>query len=288
MTGLFDKGITSVHPEYLALRDQSRHADLRRHCSQLWGTFEPFADADFLAEFALHPHQRYWEMYLGVRLIELGFQLRPRASADGPDLLLILDNRNVWIEATVPGEGAGIDSVPTLEEHSGFMPIPEDKIILRFTNSISEKKQRLDHYLDAGIVAAADAYIIAISGGRIQMLMFNGPMPAIIKSVYPIGDHQVIVDANKGEVIEQRLAIRRAIEKASGSLVSTQSFIDPSFSAVSGLLYSDVALTNQPKDQTQEFLFIHNSVAAAPMDNGWLGIGRDCWVEQGRLRIDPN
>lgn len=287
MTDLFDIEFASTQASYLALRDDPGNVELRDYCSGLWKKFAPYADQDFTQQFALHPHRRFWEMYIGVALLERGFDLQPRKSLDGPDLHLILDDKDVWIEATAPGEGVGEDSVPTLDEHSGFVPVPDDKVILRFTNSVSEKKQRLDHYIGTGIVGLNDAYVIAINGARIEMSLLDGPMPVIVKAVYPIGEHQVIIDTNKMEVIEERYATRRAILKASGSPVSTQSFIDPSYSGVSGVLYARKPIAIHSGDARADFLYIHNHGADNRMEIGWLGAGRECWVEDEQLRFSP-
>ena len=142
-----------------------------------------------------------------------GFDLQPRSSSHGPDIHLILDGENVWIEATAPSEGVGEDAVPTLDEHSGYVPVPEDNVILRYSSSISEKMQRLDNYIETSIVGPNDFYIIAINGARIEMSLLDGPIPAIVRAVYPIGDQQVTIDKNKMEVIEERYATRRTIRK---------------------------------------------------------------------------
>ena len=288
MIGLFDYSIESDNSDYLALRDAPRLSGIKQYCIELWQTFSPFADRLFSDEFSRNIHQRFWEMYLRVQLLELGFDLHPRSSDGGPDLHFIDGNRNVWIEATVPSEGEGIDKVPSLEEHSGFVPVPDDKIILRFTNSFSEKKKKLDNYLKEGIVLPEDAFLIAICGGIIQLLWFDGPMPAIGRALYPIGEHKVMIDTDKMEIINERYESRYEILKDSGSAVRTDTFLDPMYSRISGVLFSDVAITNISSEPGREFLFIHNYRADVPMDRGWLKTGRDCWVQNDRIHFAQN
>lgn len=225
MDNLFSKSINSSNEEFLALRDCARHAELRNYCMLLWEKFSPFADRSFSYEFAQNLHQRFWEMYLGSRLLDLGYELQPRASDKGPDFHLIIDNRNVWIEATAPSEGVGVDSVPTLEEHSGFDPIPEEKIILRFTNAISEKKGKILQYQKVVIVQDEDTFLIGICGGRILLTLYDAPMPSVIKSVYPIGERKSTIDPVNMEIIEDEYGSRDKILKVSGSQVSTDSFL---------------------------------------------------------------
>jgi len=102
MIGLFDDSIESDNSDYLALRDAPSLSGIKQYCNELWQTFSPFADRLFSDEFSRNIHQRFWEMYLGVQLLGLGFDLQPRSSDEGPDLHFIDGNRNVWIEAHVP------------------------------------------------------------------------------------------------------------------------------------------------------------------------------------------
>jgi hypothetical protein len=288
MVELFSDSIGSDNDEYLALRDDPRFSEIKHYCNELWRKFYPFADRLFVDEFSRNLHQRFWEMYLGVQLLELGFDLQPRSSDEGPDLLINDGNRKVWIEATVPSEGVGIDRVPNLEEHTGFVPVPDDRIILRFTNSISEKNNKLDNYLREGIVFPEDAYLIAVCGGIIQLMWFDGPMPNIVRALYPVGDHKVTLDFENKEIIDEHFESRYEILKDSGSPVRTDSFLDPTYSRISGVLFSNVAITDIPIEPGREFLFIHNYHADLPIERGWIRTGKDYWFQDNRIHSTQN
>ena len=283
---LFSKSIRSDNDEYLALRDCARNAELRNKCKLLWEKFVPFADRSFAREFALHPYQRFWEMYLGSRLLDLEFEIQKRATERGPDFHLIIENRNVWIEATVPSEGVGYDSVPSPTEINKYEPIPEEKIILRFTNAISEKNKKLSQYIEDGTVQQNDAFIIGICGGKIPLAQYNGTMRSIIKSVYPFGEHSSKIDPMSLEIVENGYRKRTKIIKNSGSQVSTDGFFNPLYSGISGIIYSDTTMTNLPNEPYKEFLYIHNYQANVPMRKGWLKSGKDCWFDENGLFIE--
>lgn len=278
MGNLFQDSISSNNEEYLALRDEKRLSETKDYCLSLWNEFAPFADRSFCREFALHPHQRFWEMYLGVHLLSLDFELVHRKTDKEPDLHLIINNKHVWIEATVPGKGEGADKVPTINEHSSFTPIPVEKIILRFTNNLSEKKDQLRNYMCEGIVKPHDRYLIAINGGRIPLVQFDAdPIPAIVKSVYPIGKNQVLIDTNKFEIIKDQYMLRTCIIKKCGSKVSTCFFEDSTNANIPGIIYSETTMINLPTIPKDDFLFIHNNISDAPLDQGWLKSGKECW-----------
>src|SRR5271167_2405657 len=79
---------------YSAATDE--HRKIREHCEYLWRLYKPYADKNFLPEFVLHFHERWFEMYLGACLLTRGVALRP-CKLPGPDLLAQVDGRRVWI-----------------------------------------------------------------------------------------------------------------------------------------------------------------------------------------------
>ena len=196
MKDLFEYVVGKASAEFVALRDEPRNAQMKKLAQEMWQKFATWADPNFPEQFSQHVHPRFWEMYLGVCLLENNFQLVPKKSSDGPDYHILLNGKNLWIEATAPEAGSGNDAVPSIFEHDKFHPVPEDKIILRFTNAIAEKLKKREEYLKKRIIDANDAYVIALNGVGIQMTLFEGPMPAIIKSVYPAGDYSVTIDVN--------------------------------------------------------------------------------------------
>lgn len=285
MTDLFDPSIPSNNDIFLRLRDDSRFAHKRQYCEEMWRDFAPYADPNFPREFADQLHPRFWEMYLGVQLITRGFGLISGKTEGGPDFHFKLNDQDVWVEATAPDEGEGPDAVPSLEEHNSYTPIPEDRIILRFTNSIWEKKQKLAQYIADGLVSSTDPYIVAINGRGIDMLAFDDPLAAVVKSVYPIGGYAVTIDTNSGEAISEGYQPRYEIVKESGAGVPTSAFLDPESSGVSGILYSNAALWNLPDKPGEEFLYIHNHAADVGLDLGWFGSGKDYYVEDDQLAM---
>ena len=133
-----------------------------------------------------------------------------------------------------------------------------------------------------------DAFLIAICGGIIQLLWFDAPLPAIVRALYPIGDHKVTIDTMKMEIIDEHYEARHEILKDSGSAVSTDTFLDPLYSRISGVLFSDVDITNIPSEPGREFLYIHNYHANVPMEKGWLKIGKDYWFQENQIHFSQN
>lgn len=283
MKNLFLEGSEIGNREYRALRDDPKNEEYRYRCEKLWSEFSPFADTNFPSAFANDLHSRYWEMYLGVSLLRIGFDLQPRSISEGPDLQISLGENNLCVEAIAPDEGTGPDAVPKLEDHNRFEPVPDEKIILRFTNAISEKWKALRKYQEKDIISNEDHFVIAVNGHGIQMVMFDSPIQTIIKAVYPIGDPVVTINTKTMEIESEEYKPRYKIKKNSGADVDTNTFLDPSFSDISGVLYSKASIFDPIDHLGDDFLYIHNSIAERNMDLGWLGIGIECFVDGDEL-----
>jgi hypothetical protein len=83
--------------------------------------------------------------------------------------LLERDGNRVWVEAVVATNGipGRPDSVVEPNpDRSG--KIPEEKLVLRYANAISEKYRKYRGYLRDGIIHKNDAFVIAINGAALS------------------------------------------------------------------------------------------------------------------------
>lgn len=287
---LFDIPGDSCHENYLRLRDDARNEDRRQQCDLLWQRFWPYAEPTFKEEFSRQPQKRYWEMYLGCHVLQIGYRLEHKTDQFGPDLCFDIRGTRVWVELTAVDEGTGPDAVPKVSQHSGHDPIPDDRIVLRFTNAVSEKHKKLISYQERGLVSGEDAYVVAVNAAEIDMSLFDFdfPVPLIIKALYPLGQHVIQFDPMQEEVVGEGYRLRATIQKKSGSEVPTDIFLDPGYSGISGVLYSLAACWDLPTRSVNDLLYVHNSVASTPLTNGWVKAGRDCWKENDHWTIREN
>lgn len=240
----------------------------------MWVRTRDFLDPDFTYRFASELPQRYWELWLACLLLERGFELEPKQKSQGPDFHIRLDGKDVWIEAAVPGEGTGTDSVPSIYASTGIDPLPVDKIILRFTNSIKMKLDAWVSYVKSGAVRAADPFVIAVNGGGIELAQFEDPVvPIIVRAVYPVGNLKVVFDPSADKVVSEGLEHRAKILKAGGSAVPTGTFLDPAYSGISGVLYARTSVHDLLGSPDESLVFVHNLAADAPLPVGWAGPG---------------
>jgi hypothetical protein len=166
-TPLFTEGDAS-EPAYRNIRD-AKDGPLkaeRLHCEYLWIFYQHHADKEFCNEIRSNFDARYWEMYLTTSLILAGFEVT--CPKPGPDVGIIHKGQRIWFEATSPTRGTdgSPDQIP--EEHVAgphdpvvFQDVPNEKIILRYLNSISVKyNEQYANWLKKGIVSEKRARAI--------------------------------------------------------------------------------------------------------------------------------
>jgi hypothetical protein len=247
--------------------DQMRQ--VREHCEMLWNLYEPFADHQFQIEIRSNFDARYWEMYLTTFLIREGYAVC--CSKPGPDVGIDFEGRRIWFEATSPtrGEEGTADQVPGLrtlaaDDEPVMHDIPNEKIMLRYLNSISVKyKEQLPSWLERKIVSPEDAFVIAINSRGLRHI--DSDPPRILQAAFAIGSPYVAIDPTTSKAVEVGYQFRDAIKKASGVSVSTGVFHRKEYSGLSGLLCSRIDAANQPDAMGGDFQLVPNPWAKVPL-----------------------
>jgi type I restriction enzyme S subunit len=279
MSLLFSTNTLASHPDYLSIRDDGELQTEKDSLERLWTAYEPYADPDFKSQLALQFHPRFWEMYLGYTLLQLGFALSPKTNSECPDIQIrAADGTTVWLEAIAPDQGTGPDAVPDRHRPGERSRIPEENISLRFTSAIQAKTINYASYRQKGILAPADACIIAVNGGQIPFAVFDGyPTPFIVNPLLGVGKPFVLVE--EGSIVDQGFHTRSEIIKVSGNAVSTSVFFEDVYTIISAVLYSRVNWRSLPQNPGSDFIFVHNPRALNPVPKGWPKIGKEYWIE---------
>jgi hypothetical protein len=239
--------------------------EAKEHCEALWELFEPFADPQFLVELRSNFDARYWEMYLGAYFIEHGFEVE--APKPGPDLGIHYNGCRIWFEAVSPTRGAdgNPDQVPEMKFDGTVQNVPEEKIILRYLNSISEKYQRqYSQWTKTGTISDKDAFVIALNPRRIGFEHGDTEPPRILQAAFTIGSFYVTVNRDTLKEVRTGYHFRNEIPKTSGKPVSTGVFQQDS-AGLSGLLCSRVDAANRPALNGSDFQLVANPHATIPL-----------------------
>jgi len=283
---LFDHKITNADEMYLALRDKEHLQPQREFVEVLWRKYQLHAEKDFKPEITHHFHQRFWEMYLAVTLLELGFELLPKKKKDptGPDLCFTdVHQRQVWLEATAPERGTGVEAVPISRLDTAYY-IDEEKILLRLTSAIQAKYEAYKRYIDKRIVTRDDPCIIAINGWLIPDSSTAGHIPYLVQVALPFGRLSAIYDRETLKLIDHGYQYRPQVAKTTGAPVVTDIFLNSDYSQISGLLFSRASAIYPSSQLGEDFIFLHNPNVRNALEIGWLHRGFEYWLEDNELR----
>jgi len=248
---------------------QNEHSKkCRENCERLWEQYEPYADPEFRIELRSNFDARYWEMYLTTALSELGHQVC--CPKPGPDVGIEIDGLRIWFEATSPdrGQHGSPDQVPEVRYGGEAYWVPNEKIILRYLNSISAKKVQHEGWLKNGCVNAEDAFVIALNPRGLGHEIGDSVPPRILQAAFAVGNQYVTIDTNTMKQVGSGYQFRDAIKKASGVAVATGVFQQEAYAALSGLLCSRINVANQLQEIGQDFQLVPNPHATVSLPQG--------------------
>ena len=248
---------------YVTIRDDPRGIGCKAFVESLWTRFCTHADSHFREDARNHFHQRFWEMYLGVTLLDRGIMISKHGE-DGPEFFAKIHGQRVWFEAVAPSGGTGPDQVPDLVP-SQARRVPVDQILLRFTSALAEKKKQYLAAIAKGVIAPEDPYVLAINSRGIPSAPYGNTMPYFLQALLPIGPLAVGINRDPLEVTDSFYQYRPHVTKASGAEVSTRTFLDQDAAFCSAVIHSAVDCANHPPNLGGDFSVLHNPNAAHPI-----------------------
>lgn len=268
---------SSEHPHSIALRMK-----LTKACTEL--VERGLADPKFVSELVSGQDQKFWacvsEALVADRLRAKSFPTRT-AQGQGPDFLVLDGTRKVWIEVVCPEPvhvpGSWLNAQPGV-----VIDFPQVEILLRWTSAIKAKAEKLigsadgrvKGYLESGIVAPEDAYVIAVNGcllrcGPFSALCGISQFPFAAEAVFPIGPYQLKIDRDSSKVVDTGHQHRPYVLNKNGAQVPAYTFLDPRFSPISAIWAVDLnggsAFGNH-----EPMAVVHNPNALNPVSIGFL------------------
>ncbi|MBI4796807.1 MAG: hypothetical protein HY790_13390, partial [Deltaproteobacteria bacterium] len=186
-----------------------------------------------------------------------------------------------------PGPGEGKDRLP--EIHYGEVyKVPTEKILLRFTNALAEKRNKYNQALQKRIISPDDLYLLAINSRGIPHAPFGNTMPFFVQAFLPFGNLTALIDTKTREIVETFYQKRESVIKAKGSSLPTTAFLNPEFSFISAVLHSGVDCVNRPAILGDDFIILHNPTAAHPLDPTIFQWCEQMFFQDGKLERRPN
>lgn len=281
---LFDQQGDGLSLAYQRLRDDEScmAADLRDLLDAQWRAAEAYLDTNFRTAFSRETAQRFWELRLISLLMAQGFDLEP-ARQNRPDVSTRLpDGRRLWIEATAPTLGAATNPDRPPELRRGFQAVPVERLLLRLSQGIYDKTQRLRRYREQEIIAPDDVVVIALSSGDHWPYIEAPDHPRIINVVFPIGNERVVIDSATGDVLHVEHSLRSEVVRVNGERIPMTAFDSPASADISGLIYDFARPVALGQQDWKRFFTIENPYAQAPLPRHYLPVGRAYWVDGDR------
>lgn len=251
----FRKSVKNESKLYARIRDYKGDFLVKSQIENMWEKYESLAPQKFLDKIQNNQsfHQRWWEMFLAIGLLNLNFKIITSPTDKGPDFKINLPSQIMNIEAVAPNIGNTDEAVPELL--NGVHNFPEKELLLRITNSLESKLKVFNNYLEKGIVAYNDLNVIAISSCALNQFgsLMDFPAPILLKVLAGIGN---LVLSKRNNYFQNR----NTIKKESGNFVDTNLFNLENYSKICAVLYSHSSPLNSPDKPEITFqLFLNPS-----------------------------
>lgn len=286
MDSFFKPGHFSC-PIYCRTRDKSDKHNVRgrEFLEALWRDYAAFLDPDLLQRATLNMPAVFWELYVAHALNSSGITLQPQArtkqNKKGPDLFAV--DPQVWIEAVLPDLGTGPDAMEHLKLGVVYAT-PVDSFILRLRSAFGTKSALMSEYMKAGVIQPEQATVIAIGGCMLPTAIGEGPVPRIVQAMLAVGNLVLHLDRGTSRTVDHSIEHRDSVEKKSGSVVKTNTFLDSAYTHVSAVIYSPCDWVTHPERPGPDFTVIYNENATVQLPHNWLSGAQEYWREGDQLR----
>jgi hypothetical protein len=167
-----------------------------------------------------------------------------------------------------PGAPDSVDEV-------GEGQVPEEKIILRYLNSISTKYKQYATWLKKGIVSDKDVFVIAINPRASPFDSHDSDPPRILQAGFTVGKPYAIVNRETMKGVGVGYHFRNKILKAPKGKenrqaeVPTGAFQSAEYAGLSALLCSRVDAANRPGEMGDDFQLAPNPHASVSLPDGF-------------------
>jgi type I restriction enzyme S subunit len=208
----------------------------------------------------------------------------------GPDFLLEVDRKRIWIEAICPVQ-KDLPEIWTDRPPDTVYSPPEDELKLHWTAAFAAKAAVLlgtparqdgaklrpakPGYLAKGIVQPGDAYIIAINGQQLRDQLgfpaLNGvnQYPYAVSVLYGLGHMAIPINRQTLQFGEPGLNAAGPLANRNGAEISTRGLLDPVHAPISAVWAVDIR-EDYLIGNYRETAVVHNPHALNPIPIGLL------------------
>lgn len=253
--------------------------------------YEPYKDSNFLTEIPTRFHQRTWEMYLGTLFVKNGKLLKKDRGDSQADLQVLTPNLiHIECTAVTHGDPTNPDSVPKMRfatdiDHLFVDDVPEDKILLRITQALNDKRKQYTARISDKRVSEKDPYIIAINTGEMG---YPEHLPRILKAVFGVGYLTLRMRENGLPIANPSSfwSRRETISKVNKTDVDMTFFEKEENRGISAVIYSNVDVLNHLMGHQNDLILVHNPLATNPISLSEFGFLTQHYVDKSTGNVE--
>jgi hypothetical protein len=283
-TDIFEADGSDKFFNALKTEGKPRYTEAKVFTQNLWERTHSYLDSDLANQLRSQFHQRFWEMYLVASLLDAEQELE-KGRSEGPDICIkSADLPKIWIEAVTALPGTGEDAVPKAQLKV-VRSVPSVQIKLRLLNVFDTKFKQFKKHGEKNLICDDEPYVIAINAAQVPSASLdNDDVPRIVSSLLPFGSPVITINRHTLEVIDSSYSYQDSLSKTSGTQIPTTSFLNPEYSGISAIIYSNVDVLNFPEELSHGLLLFHNPLARNPLPLGFLKRGYEYWVKDDELK----
>jgi hypothetical protein len=252
------------HFLYKSIRDNQKLEDVKHQIEIFWNKYKDFI-SNYQNKFLIKSqrdeyfYQSWWELILGVGLLNCGIKLIKKNNEKGPDI--IIDSfPKINIEAIAPKKGINedklediiIDNIDNISMHT----LPKKQFLLRLTSAFVEKYNKCCEYIKNKIISDTEPFIISICNCDLSEYgdLMNYPCNVIFSILSGAGNLVLCKDGNF-------IKYQEKIQKSNESEVDTNYFLKDEYKIISGVIYFSSNILNCPDNPENKFILIKNPKA---------------------------
>ena len=166
-------------PVYITTHCGKSRQETRDWLESLWVKYQPYAEPNFLINLRRKGefHAFSWQMYLANVLMDKGYQVKQNTGI-GPDIQVIINDKNYWIEAVVTKPGNAKSTGGMIGSGNIYKSL--DPRVARISNALMTKYEKYkEKYLDK-CCKPNEPYVIAINGTNTDTMLESRALEAVV------------------------------------------------------------------------------------------------------------
>ncbi len=148
------------------------------------------------------------------------------------------------------------------------------------------RKKDYSNWINKNIINKTEPFILAINGSELPFGRSKINPPLILRAISQFGNQYFTFNKESFEIIDRGYHFEDSITKSSGSVIYKDIISNKEYNFISAFIYSCVDPLNRPENMGDDYIFIHNPMAANRLPLGFLKLGREFYRKDDQIKIN--